>query len=211
MTLFVAFAIGSYLVGSIPVGVMLGRALKGVDIRDYGSGKTGATNTLRTLGKVPAALAFLGDLLKGILPVLLAKYLSDNAWLQVVAAISAIIGHDFPIWAGFRGGRGVTSSIGATIAMMPLIFPFLLFVTLALLIPFRYVSLASVLGTVFAAILVIALAATHWVPGQYTLWAVVAATLIVVLHRDNIARLIAGTEPKLGQGGSRRGAPSLSK
>ena len=202
----IAFAVGSYLFGSISFSLVLGRLLRGMDIREYGSGSTGSTNTLRTLGPRVAATVFVLDLLKGVLPVLLAKYVSDDARLQVVAALAAILGHDFPVYHGFRGGRGVATSMGATAAMMPLLGPFLPFIGGVILIPTRYVSLMSVLGTVVTGLIILALAATNRVPDAYAVYAVVAASLIVWQHRGNITRLRAGTEPKLGQGGERRKA-----
>lgn len=201
---FIAFAVGAYLLGSIPTGVLVGRLIKGVDIRDYGSGKTGMTNTLRTLGVVPAVIVFIADALKGVIPVLIAKEVSPDAWLQVVAAVGAILGHDFPIFAGFRGGRGVATSFGATAAMMPLLAPLMPFIGGIILIPWRYMSLMSLLGSVVTALIVIALALTDRVPAAYGVYAVIAAGLIVVLHRDNIVRLREGTEPKIGEGGERR-------
>jgi glycerol-3-phosphate acyltransferase PlsY len=200
----VAFAAGGYLLGSIPFGLVIGRLVKGVDIRDYGSGKTGMTNTLRTLGKGPAAAVFLLDLLKGALPVLLAKLLVDDARVEVIGALAAIAGHDWPVYAGFRGGRGVSSSFGALLAMMPLLGIFVPFIGGVVLFPFRYVSLMSIAGTVVTGLIVFALAATNRVPDAYAVFAAVAAPLIVVLHRENIQRLLAGTEPKIGQGGSKR-------
>lgn len=197
-------AIGSYLLGSVQLGLMAGRILKGVDIREYGSGKTGTTNTLRILGKGPAIAVLIGDVLKGLLPVLIAKLLSDDAWLHVVAALGAIVGHDFPVWAGFRGGRGVSTSLGATAAMMPGIAPALPLIGGIILLRSGYASLMSVLGTVITAVIVFALVITDRAPQPYALYAVVAAGLILVLHRENIARLRAGTEPKIGQGGGRR-------
>jgi len=204
---FGAFALGSYLLGSLPIGLIIGRLLKGVDIREYGSGKTGMTNTLRTLGPRAAATVFLLDILKGVIPVLIAKWVSPDARLQVVAALAAILGHDFPIYAGFRGGRGVATSMGATAAMMPLLGPFIPLIGGLVLIPYRYASLMSIVGTVVSGGIVIALALTHRVPEAYAWYAVIAATLIVFLHRENIVRLRAGTEPKIGQGGKRRGKP----
>lgn len=201
---FVVFAIVWYLIGSIPFGLLAGRLLRGVDIREYGSGSTGTTNTLRTLGKGPAIAVLLLDILKGVAPVLIAKMISDDARLQVVGALAAIIGHDFPVYAGFRGGRGVASSFGATLAMMPLLGIFLPFLGGLILFPFRYVSLMSVLATSIAAVLIIALAWTERVPDPYAAYAVAAAALILYLHRGNITRLLAGTEPKLGQGGQKR-------
>jgi acyl phosphate:glycerol-3-phosphate acyltransferase len=195
---FIAFAVGSYLFGSISASLILGRVLKGIDIRNYGSGSTGSTNTLRTLGVKAAAAVFILDMLKGVIPVLLAKAVSDDPRLEVV------LGHDFPIYYGFRGGRGVATSMGATIAMMPLLGPFLPILAGVILIPTRYVSLMSILGTVVTAMIIVALAATNRVPDAYVVYAVIAAALIVWQHRGNIARLRSGTEPKLGKGGGLR-------
>jgi|DewCreStandDraft_2_1066082.scaffolds.fasta_scaffold00027_208 glycerol-3-phosphate acyltransferase PlsY len=200
-----AFALGGYLLGSLPTGLLVGRVLKGVDIRDYGSGKTGVTNTLRTLGWGPAVVVLVCDILKGVAPVLLAKYLTDSAWVPVAAGLGAITGHDWPLYAGFRGGRGVATSFGATVALMPALAPVMLLIGALILLPWRYVSLMSVLGTAITAVVVVALALLGWVPGPYAAFALVAGPLIILLHRDNIRRLMAGTEPKLGQGGSRRG------
>lgn len=200
----IAFAAGSYLLGSISFSLLLGRLMRGIDIREYGSGSSGSTNTLRTLGAKAAVAVFILDMLKGVIPVLLAKYVSDDARLEVIAALAAILGHDYPIFFGFRGGRGVATSIGATIAMMPLLGPFIPFIAGVILIPTRYVSLMSLLGTVVTAMIIIALAATNRVPDAYAIFAVIAATLIVWQHRGNIDRLRAGTEPKLGKGGAQR-------
>lgn len=201
---YLLFAAGCYLLGAIPFGLIMGRLTRGVDIRDYGSGKTGMTNTLRTLGKGPAILVLLLDVLKGALPVVLARSMSDNSWLQVVGALAAIAGHDWPIYAGFRGGRGVATSLGAMTAMAPLLGPITLIVAVLVLIPTRIVSLMSVVSTLFAAALFLILARTGYLPGPYAAFAAVAGPLVVFLHRDNIRRLLAGTEPKMGQGGSRR-------
>jgi len=206
----IAFAVAGYLFGSINFSVLLGKLLRGIDIRDYGSGNAGTTNVLRTMGVKAGIAVLLLDVLKGALPVLIAKLVSDDARLQVVGGLAAVIGHDFPVYYGFRGGKGVATSIGATIAMMPLIGPFLPFIAGVILIPTRYVSLMSVLGTVVTAIIIVALAVTDRVPDSYAYFAVVAAALIVWQHRDNITRLRSGTEPKLGQRGSvRPGAQRL--
>lgn len=201
---FVLIAIGGYLAGSIPTGLLVGRLLRGVDIREYGSGKTGTTNALRTLGPGPAVAVVVVDVLKGALPVVAAHLVSDDARVQVAGALAAIVGHDWPAYAGFRGGRGVATSLGATVAMMPPLGLILPLIAAAFLYPFRYVSLMSVGTTVIAAALVAVLAVAGRVPGSYVVFGIIAAGLIVVLHRDNIGRLRAGTEPKLGQGGERR-------
>ena len=206
----IAFAVGSYLFGSVSFSLLFGRITRGVDIREFGSGSTGTTNTLRTLGPKMAILVLVLDLLKGVLPVLLAKLISPDARLQVVAALGAILGHDFPVYHGFRGGRGVATSLGATVAMMPLLGPFVPFIAGVILIPTRYVSLMSILGSVVTMLIVIGLAVTERVPDSYAVFAVVAATLIVWQHRGNITRLRSGTEPKLGQRGDRRHPQRMS-
>jgi len=205
--LFPLFAAGSYLLGSIPFGVIVGRRAKGIDIRAYGSGKTGFTNSLRTLGLGPSLIVFSGDLLKGALPVLLARQVSPHASLQVVAAIAAVLGHDWPIYAGFKGGRGVATSFGATAAMMPPVAVFLLLFGGALIYVYRYVSLMSVVVTPTGAVITWLLVLAGWVPPAYGVWGTLAALLILVLHRENIVRLRSGTEPKIGQGGQRRPRP----
>lgn len=199
----IAFAVCSYLLGSVSFSLVLGRLTRGIDIRDYGSGNAGSTNTLRTLGLKAAIAVFVLDLLKGLIPVVVAKIVSDDARLEVVAGLAAILGHDFPILHGFRGGRGVATSIGATIGMMPLVGLLIPFISGVILIPFRYVSLMSVLGGVVTALIIVALAVTNRVPDSYAVFAVIAAALIVWQHRGNITRLRAGTEPKLGQSGVR--------
>ncbi|MGH2599526.1 MAG: glycerol-3-phosphate 1-O-acyltransferase PlsY [Dehalococcoidia bacterium] len=196
----IAFAVCSYLLGSVSFGLVLGRLLRGIDIRDYGSGSAGATNTGRTLGLKAFIAVFVLDLLKGLIPVVIAKVVADDARLEVIAGLAAIIGHDFPIFHGFRGGRGIATSIGATIGMMPLVGLLIPFLAGVILIPFRYVSLMSVLGGVVTALIIVALAVTNRVPDSYAVFAVIAAALIVWPHRGNITRRRAGTEPKLGQG-----------
>jgi glycerol-3-phosphate acyltransferase PlsY len=205
--LFPLVAIASYLVGSIPFGLIVGRRVRGIDIRDYGSGKTGFTNSLRTLGTGPSLLVFGGDLLKGVLPVLVARWLSPHASLQVVAALASVVGHDWPVYAGFKGGRGVATSFGATAAMMPPVAVFLLLFGGALVYVYRYVSLTSVVGTPTGAALIWILVAAGRVPPAYGVWGAVAAILILALHSENIRRLRRGTEPKLGRGGQRRARP----
>src|SRR5947209_4379055 len=112
-------ACAAYLIGSIPFGLIVGRRVRGVDIREFGSGKTGFTNSLRTIGLGPSILVLAGDFLKGALPVLLAARLFGSPALEVVAASFAVVGHVWPVFAGFKGGRGVTTAFGATAAMIP--------------------------------------------------------------------------------------------
>jgi glycerol-3-phosphate acyltransferase PlsY len=200
--LYPVLAGAGYLAGSTPVGLLVGRRLRGVDIRNFGSGKTGFTNTLRTLGLGPSLLVLTGDVLKGAAPVLLARAVSPHATLQVVAATAAVLGHVWPVFAGFKGGRGVATSWGVTAAMMPPVALFLLLVAAALAYAYRYMSVVSVVGTPIGAILIWALVAAGRVPLAYGVWGLIATTIIVVCHRDNLRRLRAGTEPKIGDGGA---------
>ncbi len=200
-------ALVGYLFGAIPSGVWVGKIVRGIDIRDFGSGKTGLTNSIRTLGYGPAIAVLLLDAVKGAIPVLIARIFFDGAAIQAVAGITAIIGHVWPVYVGFRGGRGVLVAFAATTAMMPLLGPLMIAIGMAIALPFKYISLASVVGSGVMAGIIVALALAGRVPPAYAVFGVVAATMIVVLHRDNIQRLRAGTEPKFGQGGRRRPGP----
>jgi acyl phosphate:glycerol-3-phosphate acyltransferase len=196
-----------YLLGSIPFGLIVGRRVRGVDIREFGSGKTGFTNSLRTVGLVPSILVLVGDFLKGALPVLLALALTHAAVPAVIAATCAVLGHVWPVFAGFKGGRGVTTAFGATTAMMWPVGLFLLFLALALVSLWRYMSLMSVLGTPTGMIVIWALALGGREPVAYGIWGTLATIIILLAHRENIRRLLNGTEPKIGQPARRRPSP----
>jgi acyl phosphate:glycerol-3-phosphate acyltransferase len=201
--LLVAALIG-YLLGSLPMGLIAGKLVRGVDIRDYGSGKTGFTNALRTIGLKAALLVLLGDVVKGVAPVLIARVLSDDAYAQMVAGLAAIVGHDWPVFAGFRGGRGVTTYFGVLLAMNPLVMLALVPVGVGIAVVTRYMSVMSTASAVIAAAVLIGLAAADVLPAAYAIYSSLGAALIVVLHRENIARLLAGKEPKIGHGGEKR-------
>lgn len=201
-------AIG-YGLGSIPVGLIVGRVARGIDIREYGSGKTGFTNVVRTVGARWGVVALLGDLAKGAVPVLISFAIADDALVHMTAGLAAAIGHDWPVFAGFRGGRGVATSYGVALVMNPIASAALLPVAAVVVGATRIMSLMSVgLAPVLAAVFVV-LAALDVHPWPYAIYAAVAAAIIVVLHRENIERIIAGTEPRIGAGGERReAAPS---
>jgi len=205
--LYALVAAGGYLLGSTPFGVLVGRWSRGVDIREFGSGKTGFTNSLRTLGLGPSIVVLAGDLLKGVIPVLVAAALSPHPELRVLAGVAAVTGHILPVFAGFKGGRGVTTSWGATLAMMPQVAILLLLVAAALAYASRYMSLVSVLTTVTGAVVAVSLALAGRVPVAYGVWGLTAPAIIIVTHLDNLRRLRAGTEPKIGHGGRRRSSP----
>jgi glycerol-3-phosphate acyltransferase PlsY len=184
-----------YVLGSIPTGLLVARWQKGVDIRLHGSGNIGMTNVLRAVGKGAAALTLVGDLVKGLLPVLLARTWLTSPWAIGLVALAAVIGHLYPVFAGFHGGKGVATTLGASLPLLPgpLLIAFLVFATCVALR--RQVSLGSL-----AAAAALPIAAFVWgSPAAYVLYALVAATLIWYRHRENIQRLLAGTEPAIGQ------------
>ena len=199
-----------YLLGALPFGVILGKLFGGVDVRDYGSGKTGMTNVLRTAG-VPAALLSLAlDMGKAILAVLLARIFFDSPGVDAAAAIAALVGHNWPVFIGFRGGRGTAPGWGALIILSPLAGLVATLIGLSAVALSRYVSLGSILGTLSGIITLIALAllgvvvegssdAFWFAYTEYIWFAVIGAALVIGLHKDNIQRLINGTERKIGQ------------
>ena len=203
---FVVCAAVGYVLGSVPVGLIVGRVAGGIDIRQYGSGKTGVTNVLRTVGARWGVVALIGDLAKGALPVVMALLISDEPYLRMTAGLAAAIGHDWPVFAGFQGGRGVATSFGAALAMSPIPAAALLPVGVGLVAYTRIMSVMSVGMAPVLAIVFVVLAATGFHPWAYAVYAVIAAVMVIALHRENIERLIAGTEPRLGQGGKQREA-----
>ena len=200
-TLGVLLALAAgYLIGAVPFGVLIGR-VAGVDPRSAGSGRTGATNLLRTVGPGGAAVVFVLDLLKGIAAVLLAAWLyrgSGADWITAGSGLTAIIGHIRSVFIGFRGGRGVATAAGGMLALAPLAVLLLAPVVVAVIWRWRYVSLGSITGALLAPVATAALA----VAGAGTIaavgYAAGAAVLITVAHADNIERLRNGTERRLG-------------
>jgi glycerol-3-phosphate acyltransferase PlsY len=184
-----------YILGSIPTGLLVARWQKGVDIRQHGSGNIGMTNVLRAVGKGAAALTLVGDLAKGLIPVLLARAWLVSPWAIGFVALATVVGHMYPLFAGFHGGKGVATTLGASIPLLPgpLLLAFIVWVVCVALR--RQISLGSLASA--ATLPVVALL---WgSPTAYVLYALVAAALIWYRHRENIQRLLAGTEPALGQ------------
>jgi glycerol-3-phosphate acyltransferase PlsY len=196
-------ALVGYVLGSIPTGIIVARVYRNVDLTAYGSGRTGATNVLRTLGGGAAAIAFAGDFIKGLLAVLAVRFLiaGDNSWAELIAAVAAVLGHSYSIFIGFKGGRGVVTGFGATVVATP-IAPILMLIAFGvgavLVAVTRYVSLGSVVGAALAGILLCWLAVNTGDPA-FAVWGVLMGGFIVVSHKDNIERLLAGTERKLGE------------
>jgi glycerol-3-phosphate acyltransferase PlsY len=198
--LAIVAAVVGYLIGAIPTGLIVGRVYKNVDITRVGSQRTGATNVLRTLGPGAAAIVFLGDGLKGVLAVVIANALTNgDALAASLAALGAIVGHSYSIFIGFRGGRGVTPGLGALLVLAPLAALIAVALGAVLIVLTRYVSLGSIVGAASGGIVLCLLALIGLEPRPYLLYGSVAAAFIIVSHRDNIARIVSGTERRLGE------------
>ncbi len=202
MSLVLAAALG-YLLGAIPFGLIIGRLTKGIDLREYGSHRTGATNALRTLGTRAAAGVFILDVAKGVAAVVLARTLFAGdplvEWAAAAAGVAAIIGHNWSVFIGFTGGRGVATSAGALAAMSPWTILIVAPIVIAVVWRTRYVSLGSVTGAIAAPTITAALAAVGAASIPAIAYALGSGLLVTAAHADNIGRLRAGTERKIGQ------------
>jgi glycerol-3-phosphate acyltransferase PlsY len=186
------------LAGSIPFGYLAGRTLQGIDLRTVGSGGTGATNVLRTLGTKASVTVLVLDFLKGLLPVLGARWLGLDAWWVGAVAVATVVGHCWSPFIGFKGGKGVATGGAAAIALFP---PVVIVVPVVLLIIWqtRYVSLGSLIGALLAVLLAVGFAAAGQLAWASACAIVLIAAVIIFRHRENIGRLRSGSERKLGQ------------
>jgi glycerol-3-phosphate acyltransferase PlsY len=183
----------AYLVGSIPFGYLIVRGRLGADIRETGSGGTGATNVSRRAGKAAGVVTLVLDALKGAAAVFVAKTVTGNDWIVAAAAIAVIVGHIFPVWLGFRGGKGVATGAGVFLALAPVALLCAGVVFLAIVFATRYVSLGSMVAAATIPLFV-------WLQSDsrpLLIAAVVGALLIVFAHRGNIGRLAHGTEARI--------------
>ena len=183
----------SYLVGSIPVGVLVGR-LFGFDPRQVGSGNIGMTNVARAAGRGAAAITFSGDLLKGAIPVLAVRALGLDATTIAMVAFAAFVGSICSVFLCFKGGRGVSTSLGIWLAMAPVATAIAFAVFLVVLAITRIVSLGSICAAIAMPVLIFAMG----LPRAYLALVIVMAMLVLLRHRDNILRLLSGREPRLG-------------
>ena len=191
----------AYLLGSIPTAVWVSRHFYGIDIRDHGSGNAGATNTFRILGKQAGAAVMLVDMLKGFLAVKISL-LSVFPWqseeitnLQIGLGIAAVLGHIFPIWAGFKGGKGIATLFGMILGIQPLVAVSLVGVFLAMLFLTRYVSLSSISASIAFPLLIVFIFREPEL--SYKVFAIATACLVVLTHYKNISRLLHGNESKV--------------
>ena len=188
-----------YLLGSIPSGFLAGQWCKGIDLRTIGSGSTGATNVLRNVGKGPALAVFFVDVAKGAAAVLLARSLNPTSalidWIQVLAGLAALAGHIWPVWLGFKGGKAVATGFGMFLGLAWPVGLACFGLFMAVISIFRIVSLSSVVAAIGLPLLM----ALSGGSSAYVVVSLVASLMVLWRHRSNIERLIAGTEPKIGQ------------
>lgn len=193
--------IAAYLLGSIPTSVWIGKYFYGIDIREHGSGNAGATNTFRVLGKIPGIVVLIIDILKGSAAVSLAYVFEDTlpthefVDIEIGLAIACVFGHIFPLFAGFRGGKGVATLLGATIIITPVSCALALIVFLMVLFSSRYVSLSSMLAGVSYPIILHLI--MHNEQRTLTIYSILIAILLIMTHRKNIRRLLLKTESKI--------------
>jgi glycerol-3-phosphate acyltransferase PlsY len=212
-----AIVIAAYLLGSIPFGLLISKS-QGLDIREHGSKNIGATNVWRVMGKKWGLTTFLCDVGKGLFAVLIGTWMAARwGWTVplphgaeriehlaldfagIAAAMGCILGHNFPLWLGFKGGKGVATSLGVIFGMMPLAAAIVFAIWGVVFKVSRYVSLASLLAAVALPVVVVGLLFTGWLHGWGNFYFAVAAALLVIRrHRTNIARLVAGTENRFG-------------
>ena len=201
---FVGVIILGYLIGAIPFGVIIGRLTRGIDVRDYGSGSMGMTNVLRTVGAKAGVFVFLADMAKGAVAVALAWLIFDSAsdmlaWGQVAGGAAAVIGHSWPIYVGFKGGRGVTTGFGALLVMSWPVGLICFAIFLAVVTLSRYVSLGSMLAGLSMLVVMILFYFFSQADFAYIVYGLVIVPIVIYRHRGNIRRLLSGVEPKIGQ------------
>lgn len=187
----------AYLLGSISWGLIAGRVRRGIDVRDYGSGSTGSTNVLRTLGPVTAIIVLLADVAKGVTAVLLAKVLIGTALSEAIAGLLVIAGHNWPLFSRFHGGRGMTVSVGALAVMSPLAAAICLPLFVSTILISRYVSLGSIVALSAAMITIPVLVTLGIAPWEYLFYSSVGGPVILLRHKGNIRRLLNGTESRI--------------
>lgn len=192
------FVLG-HVCGSVPSGLWLVQAFHGIDIRNYGSKNIGTTNVFRTVGPKTAVLVLIADAFKGILAVGIMSYFFHNPLLDVVTALGALLGHNYSLFLGFKGGKGVATALGLLIFMMPKVALASFGIWLVCVLLTRYVSLGSIMAAIFTP----PLAWYLGYPSAYMIFSVVVAFFVVLRHKENIHRLLTGTESKIKPGNAK--------
>lgn len=192
------FVLG-HVCGSVPSGLWLVQAFYGIDIRNYGSKNIGTTNVFRIVGPKTAVLVLIADAFKGILAVGIMSYFFHNPLLDVVTALGALLGHNYSLFLGFKGGKGVATALGLLIFMMPKVAVASFGIWLVCVLLTRYVSLGSIMAAIFTP----PLAWYLGYPSAYVIFSVIAAFFVVLRHKENIHRLLTGTESKIKPGNAK--------
>ncbi len=193
----VSLVLFAYLMGSIPVGVIIGK-LKGIDPRKTGSGNIGATNVMRAAGKALGIVTLICDVAKGYIPVALTVYMGEWEYIVAIVGFAVFLGHLFPVFLKFRGGKGVATALGVYIALGPLAVLGGLIVFIIVFIIWRYVSLASLAGAIAIPLALYLVKA----PYEFIILGAVIAVFVIIRHKDNITRLVKGTEHKISFSGN---------
>ena len=205
MVAYIIIAIIAYLIGSVNFSILISKKMAGFDVREKGSGNAGTTNVLRSVGKKAAALTLVCDILKGIVAILIAVIVgkiakdSSSAILVQIAALLVVVGHTFPVFFGFRGGKGVATSLGVILLINWKIGLICLVFALILIAITRMVSLGSISAAVLFAVLTLFIRDSYIVPfeGSYIIFGFILAALVIFNHRSNLKRILAGNENKL--------------
>lgn len=183
----------AYLLGNFATAYVVAKAAGKIDIRKYGSGNAGSTNVLRVLGVKAAVLVFAGDVLKGVAAVLIGRYLAGSSG-ALLAGLLVVIGHNWPVVLGGKGGKGIATTIGVMLAIDPMIVLFIVIIGVIIIAATRYVSLASVTGVIIFPISMIVTKK----PLEYIIFSLLLSGMALFKHRSNISRLMNGTESKIG-------------
>ncbi len=204
MAAYIITAIIAYAIGSISFSVIFSKKIAGFDVREKGSGNAGSTNVLRTVGKKAAALTLICDILKGIVAILIAILVGnivkdiDKALLVQIASIAVVVGHTFPVFFGFKGGKGVATSLGVLLMINWQIGLICLVFALVIMVLTRMVSAGSVLAAILFPVLTLFIGKEYFiVPGNYLIFSIVMALIVAFNHRSNIKRILTGTENKI--------------
>ena len=202
-------AIIAYLIGSINFSVIISKKMAGFDVREKGSGNAGTTNMLRAVGKKAAAITLICDILKGVVAILIAMLIgkivknSNIALLVQIAGVAVILGHTFPIFFGFKGGTGVATSLGVLIMSNYQIGLICLVFALVLMVLTQMVSVGSIAAAILYPVLTLFIPQNYIVSGNYLIYSIILAVLIVFNHRENVKRLLNGTENKISFKGTK--------
>lgn len=183
-----------YVCGAVPTGILVGRAF-GVDVRRIGSGNIGTANVLRAAGKKAGIATMVGDMLKGILPVLIAYLFTDSEWVLAAVALAAVFGHCWPVFLKFKGGKGVATGAGTSIALAPLVGLLMFALWWAVAFLTRYTSLAAIVVMLVSPVAFI----VSGQPLPYVLYAIIGGAAVIWRHRENVKALLNGTERKVGE------------